>query len=234
MPYLPKPKRAKSSPKEEIPLDSFQSITGSISGVTKDGWTPILLSEAPASGRIIRVRVVKTGGLSSYIDVGVSENNNQDNVGMILMYSNAAVGSYGLDSGEEIYYSSQNLYLLVKAASGATDLEYRIDIQTQGEIQVSQSVAGSRVIPPYPTSCGEPEGGVETLHDLTSQVGFEGNMDYVLDPPAIVETVKVILNGLTMMEGPNADYVVLSPTHLVLNDPPYAGATLQASYVEST
>lgn len=235
MPYLGQPRRAKfSSSAQEAALDDFKSITGTLSNVTSDGWAYVKLSEAPTEGRIIRVRAVKTSGDSSYIDVALSENNNQDLVGTVLMYSNAPVGGYGLDSGEEIYYSSPGLYFLARVESGVSDIEYRVDIQTQGEVQVSQAISGSRVIPPNPISSGSGEGGVPKLHDLTDQVGVMGNVDYTLAPAAVMESFCLMRNGLTLVEGANADYILLSPTHVRLNDPPYAGANLQALYVEST
>lgn len=237
MPYLAQPRRAKHSSSSQAgsgATDNFKSITGTITNVTSSGWSYVRLANAPLEGRIIRVRAVKTSGNSAYVDVAISENNNQDLVGTVLKYSNAPVGGYGLDSGEEIYYSSPGLYLLTRVEAGSADIEYRVDIQTQGEVQVSQAVAGSRVVPPNPLASSSSEGGVPKLHDLTDQVGAVGNMDYTLAPPAVIESFSLVRNGLTLLQGPNADYILLSPTQVRLNDPPYAGANLQAWYVEST
>ena len=230
--------------------DNFHTITGTIENIGTD-WTKVLLTKSPVQGKIIRVKVIVPDSSNSHLDFKIASDSTVSDIGTLLFYKNVPILGSGLDSGEEIPYSGSKLYLAAKFYAGeGNSLQYKIDIQTQGSLsKLVVPVSYYRVVPRYPDAMPpavDPSNfpaQFRKFYDLTDQLASQldgDHVDLILNPPAIQQTIMVMVNGQVMTHPEiigedlemSGDYQILNENHVRLNFVPHEESQIVLMYID--
>ncbi len=212
--------------------DNVDTITGSVTNIGRE-WKIIKLVKAPAQGTIVRINILTNNSLATKYDAYIADTDNSNDISTLLKYEDVPAKNYRLDSGESIPYNS-SLYLAIRFNDGTENtIDYKLDIRTQGEISITTTTSNYRTIPPLAASM-KLASYMPLAHDLGSQVDGN-NSSFVLNPPAVIDSIMLMENGLVLRQDTGTetgDYSITNDSLITMNYSPLLGNSLVAMYIE--